>query len=419
MVDIKSFDNFEEIVFANVKSHDGIKLKSTEWFNKDRSASAVSMKSIHLRSAKLLKTAKEKESFKVNPFTTPQKADKCMNRNSKEIFQYLHDKSTTAEFDRISRRIKSATSSRDFLHNKARSSFYTPDVLVKEIEDFTEVKKKIDTFTNVTNHLPKLTSEEGVKILNIFRKGQNSEFYKIKNRTFNNRKSADFELYTIFKKKKPLKNFPKKKQLYNLDPEKILHHEYKPLKEFVTKNLKYTKDAVEREIKHEFSKPFMIVDESKFSKRFRVSNEVIEHEKRMDLRSQVKANEEKKHIEKLENIFTDYTLIKGKINIKIERKKIIYAKVKKCIIKASMNFRRLKISLDDYFGKHLVPSKPLQHPNAERFFLYVKMDDRPNITALLNDNKFLIYEYDYVITALITSLIRHVCIGLLNAIIFH
>jgi hypothetical protein len=61
--------------------------------------------------------------------------------------------------------------------------------------------------------------------------------------------------------------------------------------------------------------------------------------------------------------------------------------------------------------------KPLQHPNAEQFFIYVKMDEKDKVIALLKDHKYLIYEYDNV-TIFNFSLIKLVFIGLLREIIF-
>jgi hypothetical protein len=317
MVDLKNFDYIEELPlnandFKVMKSADMLYHRKT----KSSISSLKSLKQIHLSSARLLKHNREKSKVpeEVKPFCTPMKKD-LKNRNSREVFQQIFDRSTTADVDRVASKIARTdrkTSTKELFRVRPRSSLYDPNLQIRSTEDFNELARKIDSFTIKTNLLPRLTAEDTTKVQSLFRKGQSSEFFKMK-KTFN--KTTDPDFFTLFKKKKPVKNFPKKKQLYNLDAEKILQHEYKPLKEFLKKNLTYTKEAVDREIQFEFLKPFMIVNQNKFSERFRASNEVIEHERRCLLRSQIKEKEDKQHIEKLDNIFIDHDLIQSNFKL--------------------------------------------------------------------------------------------------------
>jgi hypothetical protein len=310
MVDIKTFDYIEELNLKSAQPLKDFRINGTNFHRKSQSY-IPSSKQFHLSSARFAKLDMTKAPEEVKPFVTPKKPDH-RTKHSRDVFQQIFDKSTTAEGDKITSKIKNERhgSTMVLFKIRQRNSMYDPNLLIRSTEEFNELARKIDTFTIKTNLLPRLTSEDAMKLHNLYRKGQSSEFYRIKKNLGN--KPADPDYFTLFKKKKQVKNFPNKKQLYNLDAEKILQHEYKPLKEFIRKNLANIKEAVDREILCEFEKPFMIVDQNRFSERYRISNEVIEHEKKCLLRSQLKAKEDKQHIQKLENIFVDHDLAKSK-----------------------------------------------------------------------------------------------------------
>jgi len=93
----------------------------------------------------------------------------------------------------------------------------------------------------------------------------------------------------------------------------------------------------------------------------------------------------------------------------------LYDKIKKCIITASLQFQKLNISLEEFYSEKLISSKPLERPEAAYFFQCIKFDKIEEVMRLLNNNKFLVYEFDNVIVIII-SLNKQVYIGLLKEI---
>ena len=83
--------------------------------------------------------------------------------------------------------------------------------------------------------------------------------------------------------------------------------------------------------------------------------------------------------------------------IYIAKKLEQYEKYKKCIITASIQFRKLDINLEEFYSNKLISSKPLERPEAAYFFQCIKLDNIKEVLRLLNINKFLVYEFDHVI----------------------
>jgi hypothetical protein len=64
---------------------------------------------------------------------------------------------------------------------------------------------------------------------------------------------------------------------------------------------------------------------------------------------------------------------------------------------AAIQFPKLGISLEEFYSKKLISSRPLESPDAEYFFNYIKMGDDQNVLKLLKINRYLVYEFDNVI----------------------
>ncbi len=61
-----------------------------------------------------------------------------------------------------------------------------------------------------------------------------------------------------------------------------------------------------------------------------------------------------------------------------------------------MQFTKLGISLEEFYSKKLISSKPLESPEAEYFFNYIKLGDEESVLKLLKINRYLVYEFDNV-----------------------
>jgi hypothetical protein len=57
---------------------------------------------------------------------------------------------------------------------------------------------------------------------------------------------------------------------------------------------------------------------------------------------------------------------------------------------------KLGITLEEFYSKKLISSKPLESPESQYFFNYIKIGDEENVLKLLKINRYLVYEFDNV-----------------------
>ena len=281
---------------------------------------------------------------------------------------------------------------------------------------------------------------------NIFRTGliNNNSIQKLKefniikdNYTTNNPNKEDYipkdsfgnMIYPVYGQKKMLKNIMPKEYDYNTNrtPIELLHDTYHPLLRFQKKMLNQHINAINQEIGVTYSKYFTLVDINKIPKKFQMCQELIDLQKDEKLIKLIRELIDRnfgleKEVEK--------ALDSQKKEKEISRKKMIYKRFSEVMLKASIHFKRLNISLEEFYSiPNYLPStktnneiilngdiknikeedilndldkdeasrqrKILMEKNGQHFFHAIKAGDKDEIIAIINSNYFIMFYRDF------------------------
>ena len=281
---------------------------------------------------------------------------------------------------------------------------------------------------------------------NIFRTGliNNNSIKKLKefniikdNYTTNNPNKEDYipkdsfgnMIYPVYGQKKMLKNIMPKEYDYNTNrtPIELLHDTYHPLLRFQKKMLNQHINAINQEIGVTYSKYFTLVDINKIPKKFQMCQELIDLQKDEKLIKLIRELIDRnfgleKEVEK--------ALDSQKKEKEIQRKKMIYKRFSEVMLKASIHFKRLNISLEDFYSiPNYLPStktnneiilnediknikeenilndldkdeasrqrKILMEKNGQHFFHAIKAGDKDEIISIINSNYFIMFYRDF------------------------
>jgi hypothetical protein len=141
----------------------------------------------------------------------------------------------------------------------------------------TAIAKEIE---NRNDKLIKLSSDELKQMKNIYRKGVTMD--RFTNSSYDN--SRKDEVFDLFKKKKPVKNFIYKKEGLDSRVYDVIEKDFKPVLDLACRQIKLSQEAMERELQLEFAKDFKIVEPYNFAKEFRTCEEIIEFEKKEEIK---------------------------------------------------------------------------------------------------------------------------------------
>ena len=238
-------------------------------------------------------------------------------------------------------------------------------------------------------------------------------------------------IYPIFGQKKMLKNIMPKEYDYNTQrtPIELLHDTYHPLLRFQKKMLNQHINAINQEIGVTYSKPFTLVDKSKIPEKFQMCQELIDLQK------------DEKLIKLIRELIDRNFGLEGEVEKALdlqnkekekERKKIIYKRFCEVMLKASIHFKRLNMSLEDFYSiSDYLPSarlnkedkdkkdilenkniessklikelnkeessrqrKILMEKNGQHFFHAIKAGDSYEILSIINSNYFIMFYRD-------------------------
>ena len=229
-------------------------------------------------------------------------------------------------------------------------------------------------------------------------------------------------VYPIYGQKKMLKNIMPKEYDYNTrrTPVELLHDTYHPLLRFQKKMLNQHINAINQEIGVTYSKYFTLVDVNKIPKKFQMCQELIDLQK-----------DEKLIRELIDRNFglereVDKTLDLQKKENEAVRKKMIYKRFCDVMLKASIHFKRLNISLDDFYSipdyiqftlkdkeadandnknsddifagldkdETSFQKKIIMEKNGQHFFHALKAEDTDEIINIVNSNYFIMFYRD-------------------------
>ena len=156
-------------------------------------------------------------------------------------------------------------------------------------------------------------------------------------------------IYQIFNQKKMLKNIMPKEYDYNTQrtPIELLNDTYHPLLRFQKKMLNQHINAINQEIGVTYSKPFTLVDKNKIPEKFQMCQELIDLQK------------DEKLIKLIRELIDRNFGLEGEVDKALnlqnkekekERKKMIFKRLSEVMLKASIHFKRLNMSLEDFYA---------------------------------------------------------------------
>ena len=231
-----------------------------------------------------------------------------------------------------------------------------------------------------------------------------------------------------------LKNIMPKEYDYNTNrtPLELLHDTYHPLLRFQKKMLNQHINAINQEIGVTYSKHFTLVDKNKIPEKFQMCQELIDLQKDEKLIKLIR--------ELIDRNFgldkeVDKAIDSQKKEKELARKKIIYKRFSEIMLKASIHFKRLNISLDEFYSiPNYIPStrtnnetnlsnkenrkkkkekegelildldidkneearqnKILMEKNGQHFFHAIKAGDTYEIISIVNSNYYIMFYRD-------------------------
>ena len=229
-------------------------------------------------------------------------------------------------------------------------------------------------------------------------------------------------VYPIFVQKKMLKNIMPKEYDYNTirSPLELLHDTYHPLLRFQKKMLNQHINAINQEIGVTYSKPFTLVNKDKIPEKYQMCQDLIDLQKDEKLIRLIRELIDR-------NFGLDEEVEKALGQQKKEkehlRKKQIYKRFSEVMLKASIHFKRLNISLEDFYSIHeYIPTKTnnetntskdinkekdsyreeatrqkqlLMEKNGQHFFDAIKAEDGQEIIKMMNSNYFIMFYRDH------------------------
>ena len=235
-------------------------------------------------------------------------------------------------------------------------------------------------------------------------------------------------IYPIFGQKRMLKNIMPKEYDYNTNrtPLELLHDTYHPLLRFQKKMLNQHINAINQEIGVTYSKHFTLVDTSKIPEKFQMCQELIDLQKDEKLIKLIRELIDRNF--GLEGEVTK-ALDTQKKEKELARKKRIYKRFSEVMLKASIHFKRLNISLEDFYSiPNYLPSshtnnetssinkdikgkkeeklvldiekdesrqrKILMEKNGQHFFRAIKAGDNQEIISIINSNNYIMFYRD-------------------------
>ena len=141
-----------------------------------------------------------------------------------------------------------------------------------------DIAKEIE---NRDDRTVRLSTNDLKQLKNIYRKGVHPD--KFKNCSVED-ESRKEEVFDLFKKKKPVKNFLFKKHSIETKVYDVIEKDFKPVLDLAGRQIKLSQEAMEREVMLEFAKDFKIVEPFNFTKEFRTCEEIIEFEKNVEIK---------------------------------------------------------------------------------------------------------------------------------------
>ena len=267
---------------------------------------------------------------------------------------------------------------------------------------------------------PKKTLSQNYDIKDIFRKGfiKNNRIKKLKelkiikdnyniidpnDKYYIPKDKSGKIIYPIYGQKKMLKNIMPKNYDYNTitSPLEFLNDTYHPILRFQKKLLSQHMNSLYQEIGNTYNKEFTIMDKSKIQEKYQLC--------------QVDLQKNKKLIKLIRELINRNMNLKTEVSKTLDtkkkekqriNKKDIYKRFREVMLKASIHFKRLSISLDDFYSiakyiqesidsdKKIKENQNLKQKNGQYFFKIIKANDIEEIIKFMKKNIFIMFYRD-------------------------
>jgi ankyrin repeat protein len=172
--------------------------------------------------------------------------------------------------------------------------------------------------------------------------------------------------------------------------DKLITNEFKPINHAIDFKIKDNKKKLNIQINNRFKLDFQIVNPKKFSDKYNFENLMIP-KKGIDYNQLVQ--------EKLKNYKLKKEVV-NKINFitkteKNKKNQILLNKFKKTIIKCAIHFKRLQISLSQFYELNNKNIKPFEHNETKILLSAIKDNNFSSVYDLISNNNLLIYDFDF------------------------
>ncbi len=165
------------------------------------------------------------------------------------------------------------------------------------------------------------------------------------------------------------------------------------LPSIVTNYNKILIDNLKRENEKFFLSPFSIINNKKFSEKYRYygdkEDNIIKKKEKENFKSlkvfKIK-KEIKEEIEKMEKT--------EKKTKNINSKKLLYSKFKNSISKAALHFKRLKITIKEFYSEYKLKNYSFSNPETKNLLFQIKENNRILAEKILDENKSCSLDYD-------------------------
>ncbi len=290
--------------------------------------------------------------------------------------------------------IQSSTST--FYSYSSKKLFHPKKIAFgKIVPEIDQIKRKLTNKDENIKFKNKSCTGINKQIINMFKKGITSrELDKINELSKKNHPNIIGPItYPIIAPKKIVKNILPKEYNFKQSktPDEVLRNAYYPVVRYQKKILNKHINAINKEIGVSYSSWFNLIKKENFSEKLQTTQDLIELQK------------DKRLIEMIQKLINANFKLKKEVSKVIhenrekeeyERKQKILSKFKVVLIKAAIHFKRLHISINDFYKMEIKSIKPFSNEGTFRLICAIKDKDVNVINYILDHDSFLVYDFD-------------------------
>ncbi len=290
--------------------------------------------------------------------------------------------------------IQSSTST--FYSYSSKKLFHPKKIAFgKIVPEIDQIKRKLTNKDENIKFKNKSCTGINKQIINMFKKGITSrELDKINELSKKNHPNIIGPItYPIIAPKKIVKNILPKEYNFKQSktPDEVLRNAYYPVVRYQKKILNKHINAINKEIGVSYSSWFNLIKKENFSEKLQTTQDLIELQK------------DKRLIEMIQKLINANFKLKKEVSKVIhenrekeeyERKQKILSKFKIVLIKAAIHFKRLHISINDFYKMEIKSIKPFSNEGTFRLICAIKDKDVNVINYILDHDSFLVYDFD-------------------------